>query len=103
MGRSLVVSALLAVTVACGKRSSEVGHGAADSTEATSPVAAPAGRGVGDSVAADSLRADSTSTQAPATASSKTPPPLTGYDSAFGPRFTVDSTGKVTPIGKKKP
>lgn len=43
-------------------------------------------------------------TKAPTKTSTKAPPsPLTGYDSAFGPTFTVDSTGKVTPIAKKKP
>lgn len=35
--------------------------------------------------------------------SSARPEPPLAYDSAFGPSFTVDSTGKVTPIGKKKP
>jgi hypothetical protein len=33
----------------------------------------------------------------------KAPAPHVGRDSAFGPTFTVDSTGKVTPIVKKKP
>lgn len=43
-------------------------------------------------------------TKSPAKSSTKAPAgPLTGYDSAFGPTFTVDSTGKVTPIVKKKP
>jgi hypothetical protein len=28
---------------------------------------------------------------------------IIGYDSAFGPSFTVDSTGRIVPIVKKKP
>ncbi|MFM8566160.1 MAG: hypothetical protein ACKOCV_00470 [Gemmatimonadota bacterium] len=31
------------------------------------------------------------------------PSPYIGRDSAFGPTFEVDSTGKVTPIRVKKP
>jgi hypothetical protein len=34
----------------------------------------------------------------------KTPPsPYIGYDSAFGPSFELDSTGKAVPIKTKKP
>jgi len=34
----------------------------------------------------------------------KTPPsPYIGYDSAFGPSFELDSTGKPVPIKTKKP
>jgi hypothetical protein len=45
---------------------------------------AAAGAGAADSVAADTAR-DS----------------ILGRDSAFGPRFGVDSTGKVIPLGKR--
>ena len=38
------------------------------------------------------------------TGGAKTPPsPYIGYDSAFGPTFELDSTGKAVPIKTKKP
>lgn len=91
----------------CG-RGSAARDRAADSTAAV----VPAPHLDSSSAMTDSTSASVAGGQAPAKASTKTPtktptkppaPPLTGYDSAFGPTFTVDSTGKVTPIGKKKP
>lgn len=36
-------------------------------------------------------------------APTKAPSPYIGYDSAFGPSFELDSTGKPVPIKTKKP
>jgi hypothetical protein len=57
------------------------------------------------------MRPDSTATVAPGRPATKAPAKVPAtrttatqpYDSAFGPSFTVDSTGKITPIQKKKP
>jgi hypothetical protein len=44
------------------------------------------------------------STTTPSSAAVKpAPAPYIGRDSAFGPTYEVDSTGKVTPIRVKKP
>ena len=69
-------------------------------TAATQPVGTAATQPVG--TAATQLRDSATSkamSKSPATGA------YIGRDSAFGPTYTVDSTGKVTPIipAKKKP
>jgi len=72
-----------------------------DSLSAANPPAAAPGVATKDSVAAKAP------TKAPAKAPTKAPATGTiiGRDSAFGPTYTVDSTGKVTRIvpPKKKP
>lgn len=96
MRRFVGVAAGLLV-LGCG-RGSAARDRATDSTTVVAPPVQP------DS----STLPQKASASAPTNAATKTPTkaaaaPLTGYDSAFGPTFTVDSTGKVTPIGKKKP
>lgn len=98
----MLVAGLVGGAAACGPRGSAAGDAAADSSAVADSVAPP------DSLAA---RADSTATdadsgstkaRAPAPTSAETKAPTVGRDSAFGPKFVVDSTGKVTPIGTKK-
>ena len=100
----MLVAGLVGGSAACGPRGSAAGDAAADSSAVADSVAPS------DSVAprADSTAtdADSASTKAPAPSpaptSAETKAPTVGRDSAFGPKFVVDSTGKVTPIGTKK-
>jgi hypothetical protein len=81
------------VTVACGRGSSAQG-GAADSTAAPiPPAAAPAA----ESIATPVMSAG------PVKEPRKSVDSIIGWDSAYGPKFTVDSTGKIVPIVKKKP
>ncbi len=84
------------VLLGCGRGAAER-PAAADST-AVAPAAAP----VGTPAAAPAVVPASPAGSSPSKAAD--PAPI-GRDSAFGPSFTVDSTGKVTPIGtpKKKP
>lgn len=96
------IAMALVLAIGCGRGPSGQG-GAADST-----AASPAPVDPGSVVPATPLDSSSpVAATAPAKAPGKVPasaastPPA--YDSAFGPSFTVDSTGKVTPIGKKKP
>jgi hypothetical protein len=70
---------------ACEKRSAPPG-GTADST----------------ATATDSTATDSSMVGAKAPAKSPSDS-IIGYDSAFGPIGTVDSTGKVVPIRPKRP
>jgi hypothetical protein len=74
-----------------------IGPSPSDSV-AGAPSGAMALSGAGATMVRDSLGSKSTGT-APRTDA------YIGRDSAFGPSFTVDSTGKVTPIApvKKKP
>jgi hypothetical protein len=90
---SAIVSALTLVA-ACGPKGS-----AADRTADSTAVVAPADSGTkADSTAADpSERPDSVMSQTPTKATTGV-----GRDSAFGPRFLVDSTGKLTRIPEKK-
>ncbi len=96
------IAMALVLAVGCGRGSSGQG-GAADST-----VASSAPDDLGAVVPATPFDSSSpVPAPAPAKAPAKVPatvaPTPPAYDSAFGPSFTVDSTGKVTPIGKKKP
>lgn len=93
---------VLVLAVGCGRGSSGKG-GAADAT-----AASPAPVDPGSVVPTTPLDSSSAvpapaPTRAPAKVPVTVPTTLPLYDSAFGPSFTVDSTGKVTPIGKKKP
>lgn len=124
------IALLLAAVIltACGPKGQQAGQGTADSTASASAFtdSAKVQDSIGPSPSAASS-ADSTaeSTSAPGAvglagssasqlrdstvskSASKAPraEPYIGRDSAFGPTFTVDSTGKVTPIipAKKKP
>lgn len=96
-----IVGGLL--VLGCG-RGSAARDRAADSTSAEVPVVPTDSSSPQPDSTRIPVAGPGTSTKTPAKASTKQPgTPLTGYDSAFGPTFTVDSTGKVTPIGKKKP
>jgi len=108
-----VTLVLAAVLAACGPNGPRAEQTRADSSSATaageSTVAADA------AARSDSGRLARSAEAAPLAPSRATPPVPTGAtpgggqelgrDSAFGPTFTVDSTGKVTPIVpvKKKP
>ena len=87
--RGIVVTMLL-LAAACGGGSAPRSD-APDSTAAVAPAMAPE-----KAPALPPLKAPTKASTAPAS-------PHIGYDSAYGPTFTVDSTGKVTRIPKKKP
>lgn len=94
------------VTAACGTGSS--GQGGADSTATAAPTPARASvdsAGALPGMVSDSSVARSTPAMSagPVREPRKSTDSIIGYDSAFGPRFTVDSTGKIVPIVKKKP
>jgi hypothetical protein len=101
----LLLSVLL-LGAACGRAKNETADAAPVDTAVTSP-ATP----IVDSAAAPTTgAAPSTptpvqpSTTTPSSAAAKpAPAPYIGRDSAFGPTYEVDSTGKVTPIRVKKP
>lgn len=108
MIRSLTSVLVLAVLAACAPKEQEAAPATADST--ASPSAFTDSANARDSIGP--LRtADSTAgvTLRDSTGSESSVKPAAGAyigrDSAFGPTFTVDSTGKVTPIApaKKKP
>ena len=115
---------VVSVLTACGPKSQQAGQGTADSTATGSAFtdSATAQDSIGPSPATDSTTSsagasgvmrpvgaiasqvrDSTASKAASTAPRAEP--YIGRDSAFGPTFTVDSAGKVTPIvpAKKKP
>jgi hypothetical protein len=107
MRRSRMLAMAVLVTAACGKGSSGQGS-AADST--ASPSLTPGGVSADSVGAVPGMRNDSSLVRPRAGMSAgpvKEPPKATdsiiGYDSAFGPSFTVDSTGRIVPIVKKKP
>lgn len=90
--------ALPLVIAACGPRGG-ADDASADSTATVETVDSVA---VADSTRADSASADSTRRPvAPAPGAAKAP--IIGRDSAFGPRYLVDSTGKLIPVPTKKP
>lgn len=70
----IVLSGLLLMLGACGSRAESPKVGGADSATTLMP----------DSVRADSNR-------------------IIGHDSAFGPMFAVDSTGKLVDLKRRKP
>ncbi len=114
--RPLLPLALLVTLAACEMRKAETPPAATDTTTAVAPATTDTASGAGsrpdslvrDSVVRDSLAAASaaagrTEDKRPATGAAKAQAPYLGRDSAFGPSFTLDSTGKAIPIGKKKP
>ncbi len=121
--RSPFVVMLVLLSVACGSNAKPAAESSADSAAAFPPSVTDTAR---DSTsrdsaaapAADSGAAVSPTATTPATgtkAESKTPAKaeskapakaqtgIIGRDSAFGPMGSVDASGKVTPIEKKKP
>ena len=108
--RPILLAALL-LSAACGR--AKAGDDAAvpaDTAGAAipTPLALPAGAPVADSAPAGTPSAAPTPGGAvapatPAGAAKPAPTPYIGRDSAFGPSYEVDSTGKVTPIRVKKP
>jgi hypothetical protein len=70
----IVLRGLLLMLGACGSRAESPGDGGADSVTVMNP----------DSVLSDSNR-------------------IIGHDSAFGPLFTVDSTGKLLDLPRRVP
>lgn len=107
--QSLLVPAVV-VLAACGPKGPQAGQVRADSTAAAvtdSAMSSDSSRLApsADSVVPASTTTSTTSTTSKATSTATGVPQYIGRDSAFGPTFTVDSTGKVTPIipAKKKP
>ena len=106
MSRSLApVLAVLLLSAACA-RAREDG-GASVSTDSTGVVAPAAPIADSAAPAAESRPAGVPTPPPPAAPTANavkpTPSPYIGHDSAFGPTYEVDSTGKVTPIRVKKP
>lgn len=111
MMRNVILLALPVIATACGAKPETAKGFPADSIGAASD---PLSMAQDSAVRADSVRAvqsagASAQSKAGTTAGSTgtKSPQYIGRDSAFGPTFTVDSTGKVTPIikpiVKKKP
>lgn len=95
---------LASATVACDAKSPPADAAAVPVVD--SVVAVPPATPAADSQGVSSpTGATNTSTTTKTSAGKAPPSPYLGRDSAFGPTFTVDSTGKVTPIDptKKKP
>jgi len=108
MTRTLpLVATLLLLSAACGRAKNEAGDSAPVDTTMTSP-ATPLVDSAASVPTTDTAPSTSTpvrpSTTTPSSATVKpAPTPYIGRDSAFGPTYEVDSTGKVTPIRVKKP
>ena len=104
--QSLLVPAVV-VLAACGPKGPQAGQVRADSTAAAVTDSAMSSDSSRLAPSADSVvpASTTTSTTSKATSTATGVPQYIGRDSAFGPTFTVDSTGKVTPIipAKKKP
>ena len=104
----LVVTLLLLAT-ACGRAKNEAGDAAPVDTTMTSPAtplvdsAAPASVPTTDTAPSTSTPVRPSTTTPSSSAVKPAPAPYIGRDSAFGPTYEVDSTGKVTPIRVKKP
>lgn len=111
MLRPIKLALVISAVAACGPKGPQAGESRADSTASANALADSAHARdstgpVPSTDSASSLR-DSTATKTTTKTTSKAPraEAYIGRDSAFGPTFTVDSTGKVTPIvpAKKKP
>lgn len=89
----------LSLLVACSPRGGSEGQ-AADSTAVAAPAPPPAATADSLAAKADSTGRADTLTKAKAAAPKA---PVIGRDSAYGPRYMVDSTGKLVPIPQKRP
>jgi hypothetical protein len=99
--------AVLLLSAACGRAKREAADAAPVDTATTSPAtpivdsAAPAP--TTEAAPSTSMPVRPSTTTPPSAAVKPAPAPYIGRDSAFGPTYEVDSTGKVTPIRVKKP
>ncbi len=92
--RSLGLGIVLIAT-ACGPKGESEGSSAtADTTRAAADSSTPPGT---SPTPADSVTGGETPSPAGTTA------PAIGRDSAFGPKFIMDSTGKMVPVPTKRP
>ena len=98
----LVLAALGTATVACAPKPAPESAGA-DTTAA--PAAAVPDTTTRDSLVRDTAAAAASTTKDSVKTSGTKSSPYIGHDSAYGPKFTIDSTGKITPIAPatKKP
>lgn len=110
MTRALpLVATLLLLSAACGRAKNEAGDAAPVDTTMTSPAtpivdsAAPASVPTTETAPSTSTPVRPSTTTPSSSAVKPAPAPYIGRDSAFGPTYEVDSTGKVTPIRVKKP
>ncbi len=109
MSRSFMLVLVATAAVACAPKEQQGAQASADSTASpnafTDSAAArdSVGPMPGDSVSVDLSTLESKAIKAGP--EKRAAGEIIGRDSAFGPTFTVDSTGKVTPIvpPRKKP
>ncbi len=95
--------AALLVPFALFAACSPKGGAAGGSADSTATVASESTATVRDSATRDSVpRTDTTGAKSKATAPTKAGAVI-GRDSAFGPKYIVDSTGKLIPIPQKRP
>ena len=109
MSRSFMLVLVVTAAVACAPKEQQGAQASADST--ASPNACTDSAAARDSVGpmpGDSVSVDLSTLESKAIKAGpekRAAGEIIGRDSAFGPTFTVDSTGKVTPIvpPRKKP
>lgn len=110
----IVALLLLLGASACGRAREGSGDAAATAGDTVAPAVTDSSAAAVPAAPAVTPAGAPAGAPAPATApSAATPPsgapaakpasPYIGRDSAFGPTYEVDSTGKVTPIRVKKP
>ncbi len=103
---AVLLPCLVAASACDRGRTEGASAGGAATDSSSRPDSAASAAPLADSSRADSARAD-TSAAAPTAATagkaSTKQDQYLGRDSAFGPKFAVDSAGKLVPIGTKKP
>lgn len=96
MNRTHRIALVALVLGACAPKGETASEGSASDSTAVAPVLTSPASAITDSA-----------TKANATTKAGTTPAkpsgIVGRDSAFGPSFIVDSTGKMVPIPAKKP
>lgn len=94
---------VMSATVACDTKSPPADAAAVPVVD--SVVAVPSDSSAAVPATPTQTTTTTTTVTTTTSAGQSQPSPYLGHDSAFGPTFTVDSTGKVTPIAptKKKP
>jgi hypothetical protein len=98
--RFVALAGLVVGATACGPKGSASDDEVADSTAVSDSVTIP--DSTAPRVDSSTSRVDSTAPKAPAPTSAGAKAPTVGRDSAFGPKFLIDSAGNVTPVGAKK-
>ena len=98
MTRRALLVALIAAAACAPKGDADV---SADSTAVALP--AESAVTVRDSATGRDTAAAKSKGTSPGTTTPGTTTPIVGRDSAFGPTYMIDSTGKLIPIQKKKP